>query len=75
MAPQGAREIEVFVICGEREGGGGGGGAGYNNSKDPHFFGRFPQEVRDQGRVWGLVEHFYKDLLVFGCGFLLVLCK
>ena len=62
-------QLYVFVLSGER------GGQVEFFVKDPLIFRHFPQEVRDQGRVWGLVEHFYKDLLFFGCGFLLVLCK
>ena len=41
----------------------------------PLFLGRFLQEMRDKGSVWGLADNFDKDLLVFGCGSLLGLCK
>ena len=53
----------------------GGGCQVYIFSKDPPVFGRFPQELRDQRRVWGSAENFDKDLLVLDCDSLPDLCK
>ena len=53
----------------------GGGGQVEFFSQDSLVLGHFPQEVRDQGGVWGSVENFDKDILVFGLGYLLGSCK
>ena len=60
MDPLELVQIGVFVLSGVR------GGVRLKIYPGiPLFWGVLPRRL-DQGRVWGLADNFYKDLLVFG---------
>ena len=44
-------------------------------AKDTLVLAHFYQEMRDQGRVWGSVNNFDKEIFVFCHGYLLGFCK